>query len=259
LSLDDCTIFRDIFAELTNPSHILCFHDLLALSSSFISRGDAFRDAFCSVSPIASLFASIPETDELSELGYLVSCLLQGRDPAQTEAVLSSFEWEFLLPAFESGNSNLYHDACQFAWAIFTASPEMIQREGAPKILGHLMVSVEEGGFRRKAHSLLPLCKMVQLADRVIVEIIVNNRFIENVVEFLGAGESVKVVLMALNAILAFAEDPELCIFERLEDCEVLETCVKIADAEDKDIAVLAGALLEAHEKWISQREISVW
>jgi hypothetical protein len=63
LSLDDCTIFRDIFAELTNPSHILCFHDLLALSSSFISRGDAFCDVFCSVALIASLFASIPETN----------------------------------------------------------------------------------------------------------------------------------------------------------------------------------------------------
>jgi hypothetical protein len=95
---------------------------------------------------------------------------------------------------------------------------------------------------------------MVQLADREIVQLILENGFVESAMDYVLAAEDYGLVIRALAFLIGFADDPELQIFERMCEAGVFDLCEELVMGEDRAVADVAAPLLATAERLREER-----
>jgi hypothetical protein len=250
-SPDEIGVIGTLFARLHEIGPCLCA--MLELSRAFFGLGPAFEEFFFAVVRMDLLLALFPELadpgtqKEFLALAALVPALLRPTDPRMIEAVMSEFQWEMLLVVLREGKALVRRQCFELISLLFEQYPPVVLKDGATAVVRSVLVALEGGPFRDKERALMPLCKAVRLADGPIIEMMVDNGFIENMIPFLDVTHTAVAALHALDSVASYAERCRIAeVNQRLLDSGMAAHIEELVASEDADIADAAAAFLAA-------------
>jgi hypothetical protein len=149
------------------------------------------------------------------------------------------------LGFFREGKQLEIRTCCELALQIFANLPQAIQQDGALHVVQALLVYIEDGDYRQKETAILPLCHVLTLANKEVIEMMVANGFIENLVPFLSVSGGIISVVKALDFLALFGDRLGIQeIAQKKIDNDVVGHLEELTVSGHPDVAEAAAAFL---------------
>lgn len=241
-----CRMFENFHQEINN----VFFDNLCDIASKFCSMGIDYARCFCYNVNVSLLFSNIHRCESKSQKKLLnfLGFFLSTNNMDLINCSLTDFSWNWILPIFRDGESSVVIYLLKVVVLIFQKKPEFIQLEENGLVINYICfyLNNENTKFKIKEYILNAVLPLFLNENYIVIEMFLNNGFLEISSQFLDSSDSnlcVSLILM-FQKIYSLNYDNEI-ILKKMEEFGILNSLENLMLSENIQISSSAKNFMD--------------